>query len=139
MKTNAIKKSNNHFFFPFLTLLIGLQTWMIYLSFVERGSFKIGGEWLIIPLFFIAKTVFREIFGQISEDWEELKSFLIKNTRKLRQKYIQHIKNNSTPKKSSKRNFYKNNTNINHTVREKNTAYSSYSNCETENRNLWAS
>lgn len=82
MKKSAIKKSGREFNLPFLLFAIGLQTWMTYLSFVERGSFKIGGEWLLIPLLFIGKNLFAQILHQVSEDMRELKGFLVKNTRK---------------------------------------------------------
>lgn len=99
MKKNAIKKSSSEYNLPFILFTMGLQAWTVYLSFAERGSFKIGGEWLIIPLLLIGKNLLTQIVVQVSEDAKELKGFLVKNTRKPRKNLIHKVNSNSAIKK----------------------------------------
>lgn len=49
-----IKKVNITVFFGILIVSILMQHHAVKIAYLERGRFEIGGEWLTIPLIFLA-------------------------------------------------------------------------------------
>lgn len=128
MKKHSIQKSGKEFNLPFALFTIGIQVWMTYLSFVERGSFKIGGEWLIIPLLFIGKNLFTQILRQINEDIKELKGFLAKNTGKPQRNLVYNLNHRmKTERYEGRKSLY-------YTAKPYNTKTEYFKNVELQSR-----